>query len=65
MREGVNSFGQDVGGGGMQLKKELVVLMEEEHRMDGKLDLKWMQVVCGFESWKDRGTPIEVSGFFL
>lgn len=49
----------------MQLKKELVVLMEEEDRMDGKLDLKWMQVVCGFESWKDRGTPIEVSGFFL
>ena len=38
-----------IGGGGMQVKKELV-LMEEEDRMDGKLDLKWMQVVCGFES---------------
>lgn len=61
MREGlVNSFSQEVGGHGIQVK-ELVL----EDRMEAKLDLKWMQVVCRFESWKDRETPFEVSGFFL
>lgn len=39
--------------------------MEEEDGMEAELDLYWMQVVCRFESWKDRGTPTEVSGFFL